>query len=111
DKIVGPGNAYVAAAKAQVSEDCSIDFHAGPSEIVVVSAAGRAAWIAADLIAQAEHDPDARAILLTPSRRLAADVARELALQIPAAGPAAQALSTNGGIVLTRSIGEAIEIG
>jgi len=110
DKIVGPGNAYVAAAKALVSEDCAIDFHAGPSEIVVVSAAGRAAWIAADLIAQAEHDPDARAILLTPSRRLAADVARELSVQIPADGPAAQALSNNGGIVLTRTMGEAIDL-
>jgi histidinol dehydrogenase len=53
DKIVGPGNAYVAAAKALVAPDCAIDFHAGPSEIVVVSSAGRAAWIAADLIAQA----------------------------------------------------------
>ena len=110
DKIVGPGNAYVAAAKALVSADCAIDFHAGPSEIVVVSAAGRAPWIAADLIAQAEHDPDARAILLTPSRRLAAAVARELALQIPGDGPAAQALSTNGGIVLTRTMSEAIDL-
>ena len=75
DRIVGPGNAYVAAAKALVSRDCAIDFFAGPSEIVVVSSRGRPAWIAADLIAQAEHDPDARAILLTPNRRLAAAVA------------------------------------
>jgi len=110
DKIVGPGNAYVAEAKALVSADCAIDFHAGPSEIVVVSAAGRPSWIAADLIAQAEHDPDARAILLTPSRRLAAGVARELTLQIPLDGPAAQALTANGGIVLTRTMGEAIEL-
>ena len=66
DKIVGPGNAYVAAAKAQVAADCAIDFFAGPSEIAVVSSAGNPAWIAADLIAQAEHDPDARAILFTP---------------------------------------------
>jgi histidinol dehydrogenase len=110
DKIVGPGNAYVAAAKSLVSADCAIDFHAGPSEIVVVSATGRAAWIAADLIAQAEHDPDARAILLTPSRRLAAAVARELADQIPSDGPAAQALAANGGIILTRTIGDAIAL-
>ena len=108
DKIVGPGNAYVAAAKALVSADCAIDFHAGPSEIVIVSTSGRPAWIAADLIAQAEHDPDARAILLTPSRRLAGAVARELAKQIPAEGPAERALSANGGIVLTRTIDEAI---
>ena len=110
DKIVGPGNAYVAAAKALVSSHCAIDFNAGPSEIVVVSTSGRAAWIAADLIAQAEHDPDARAILLTPSRRLAGAVARALAVQMPADGPAARALSANGGIVLTRSIGEAIAL-
>ena len=108
DKIVGPGNAYVAAAKALVSADCAIDFHAGPSEIVIVSTSGRPAWIAADLIAQAEHDPDARPILLTPSRRLAGAVARELVKQMPAEGPAARALSANGGIVLTRTIDEAI---
>ena len=71
DKIVGPGNAYVAAAKAAVAADCAIDFFAGPSEIAVVSNGGRARWIAADLIAQAEHDVDARAILFTSSHRLA----------------------------------------
>jgi histidinol dehydrogenase len=108
DKIVGPGNAYVAAAKALVARECAIDFHAGPSEIVVVSVTGRAAWIAADLIAQAEHDPDARALLLTPSRRLAAAVAREILEQVPPDGPARQALAANGGIVLTRTIAEAI---
>src|SRR5688572_2066507 len=63
DKIVGPGNRWVAAAKALVSGDCAIDFYAGPTEIVIVSARGRADWIAADLLAQAEHDPDARAVL------------------------------------------------
>ena len=110
DKIVGPGNAYVAAAKALVSSHCAIDFRAGPSEIVIVSTAGRAEWIAADLIAQAEHDPDARAILLTSSRRLAADVARELTRQMPADGPAARAILDNGGIILTRTIGEAIAL-
>lgn len=110
DKIVGPGNAYVAAAKALVSSRCAIDFHAGPSEIVVVSSSGRPSWIAADLIAQAEHDPDARAILLTPSKRLAAGVARELIAQMPADGPAGRAMTRNGGIVLTRSIAEAIAL-
>jgi histidinol dehydrogenase len=108
DKIVGPGNAYVAAAKALVSRECAIDFHAGPSEIVVVSSAGRPAWIAADLIAQAEHDPDARAILLTPSLKLAKAVAGEILKQVPAQGPARQALAANGGIVLTRTLSEAI---
>ena len=71
DKIVGPGNRWVSAAKALVSRDCAIDFHAGPTEILIVARAGPADWIAADLIAQAEHDPDARAVLITPSRRLA----------------------------------------
>ena len=110
DKIVGPGNAYVAAAKALVSSDCAIDFYAGPSEIVIVSAKGRAAWVAADLIAQAEHDPDARAILLTPSRRLAHDVARELSAQMPDTGAAAQSMSNHGGVVITRTMGEAIDL-
>jgi histidinol dehydrogenase len=110
DKIVGPGNAYVAAAKALVSLDCAIDFHAGPSEIAIVSAAGRPAWIAADLLAQAEHDPDARAILFTPSRALAAAVARELQAQMPDDSPARRATEENGAVVLTRSMAEAIDL-
>jgi len=110
DKIVGPGNAYVAAAKSLVSADCAIDFHAGPSEIVVVSSSGRAAWIAADLIAQAEHDPDARAILLTPSRRLAVAVARELTGRMPADGPARTAMHRNGGVIVTRTLSQAIDL-
>src|SRR5437868_6708260 len=65
DKIVGPGNRWVAAAKARVASDCAIDFYAGPTEIVVVAADGGPDWTAADLVAQAEHDPDARAILIT----------------------------------------------
>ncbi len=110
DKIVGPGNAYVAAAKALVARDCAIDFHAGPSEIAVVSTAGRPAWIAADLIAQAEHDPDARAILFTPSARLAAAVAEEIRRQAPVEGPARRALAANGGIIRTRTLGEAVAL-
>jgi histidinol dehydrogenase len=110
DRIVGPGNRYVAAAKARVAADCAIDFHAGPSEIAIVSAAGRAGWIAADLLAQAEHDDEARAILLTPSRRLAEAVVRELSRRVPPAGPARQALGRSGGIVLTRSLDEAIAL-
>ena len=108
DKIVGPGNAYVAAAKSLVSADCAIDFHAGPSEILVVSAEGRPAWIAADLIAQAEHDEHARAILVTPRRSLARAVAREIARQMPVTGPAARALARNGAVVVTRTLDEAI---
>ena len=108
DKIVGPGNAYVAAAKALVSADCAIDFYAGPSEILIVSARGRPAWIAADLIAQAEHDEHARAILVTPSRSLARAVAREIARQTPATGPASTAIARNGAVVVTRTLDEAI---
>jgi histidinol dehydrogenase len=110
DKIVGPGNRYVAAAKAQVAADCGIDFYAGPTEIVIVSAKGPAAWIAADLIAQAEHDPDARAVLITPSRALAAKVARAVEQQMPADGPARGAIEAHGGIILTRTTREAMAL-
>ena len=110
DKIVGPGSAYVAAAKARVAADCAIDFFAGPSEIVIVSAAGNPDWIAADLIAQAEHDPDARAILITPSRRLAVEVARRIAARVTPAGPARIALARGGGAIVTRSVAEAAAI-
>jgi histidinol dehydrogenase len=110
DKIVGPGNAFVATAKALVAADCAIDFFAGPSEIAVVSATGNPAWIAADLLAQAEHDPDARAILITPSASLAAAVAGELREQMPGDGPARDAIRLNGGAIVTRTLGEAIEL-
>jgi len=110
DKIVGPGNAYVAAAKALVAGDCAIDFFAGPSEIAVVSENGRPEWIAADLIAQAEHDPQARAILITPSRRLATAVARAIAHRMPTEGPAPLALAGNGGVIVTKSLDEAITL-
>jgi histidinol dehydrogenase len=110
DKIVGPGNAWVAAAKAIVAADCPIDFHAGPSEIVVLASAGRAGWIAADLIAQAEHDPDARAILVTSSLGLADRVAEAVAARVSPAHPAARALARNGAIVVARTRARAIEI-
>ena len=105
-KIVGPGSAYVAAAKALVSADCAIDFYAGPSEILIVSTNGRPAWIAADLIAQAEHDEHARAILVTPSRALARAVAREIARQMPTTGPAKTALARiSSGVAVRLPIG------
>ncbi len=110
DKIVGPGNRYVAAAKAQVAADCGIDFYAGPTEIVIVAARGSASWIAADLIAQAEHDPDARAVLITPSRTLAKRVAVEVASRMPAEGPARAAMKSHGGIIVTRSVDEAVSL-
>lgn len=100
DKIVGPGNAWVAAAKAQVSRDCAIDLHAGPSEIVIWSNRGRAEWIAADLIAQAEHDPAARAILVTTKASLAQRVSREVDRQMPKTGPARVSIARNGAVVV-----------
>jgi histidinol dehydrogenase len=110
DKIVGPGNRFVAAAKALVASDCGIDFYAGPTEIVLVATAGSAAWIAADLVAQAEHDPDARAVLITPSRSLAERVAREVERQAPAEGPARESLRRHGGIILVPNTREALSL-
>ncbi len=107
DKIVGPGNQYVAAAKAIVSPDCAIDFYAGPTEIVIVSDSGNPDWIAADLIAQAEHDPQARAVLITTSRRLATRVRDSVRRQLPGAGPAGVSLNRFGGIVIARNKAEA----
>ncbi|HEY4138753.1 MAG TPA: histidinol dehydrogenase, partial [Casimicrobiaceae bacterium] len=110
DKIVGPGNAWVAAAKAIVSGDCPIDFQAGPSEIVIFANQGTPAWIAADLIAQAEHDPAARAIFVTTRATLAKKVAAEIDAQMPADGPAPLSLSNNGAIVVARTRQEAIDL-
>jgi len=110
DKIVGPGNRYVAAAKALVARDCGIDFYAGPTEILILAGRGPAEWIAADLIAQAEHDPDARAVLITPNKALASSVAAEVARRVPRTGPARESLRVHGGIVVTRSMAEAIAL-
>jgi histidinol dehydrogenase len=110
DKIVGPGNRWVAAAKSLVSGDCGIDFYAGPTEILIVTATGPARWIAADLIAQAEHDPDARAVLITWNRALADRVAIEVERQTPSTGPARHSLAKHGGIIVCRSMSEAIDL-
>jgi len=110
DKIVGPGNRYVAAAKALVAGDCGIDFYAGPTEIVIVATKGPAEWIAADLIAQAEHDPDARAVLITTSRALANQVGAAVDAAMPPTGPAAESIRTHGGIIVTRSKSEAVAL-
>jgi histidinol dehydrogenase len=110
DKIVGPGNRYVAAAKALVAGECAIDFYAGPTEIVIVAGSGRAAWIAADLVAQAEHDPDARAIFITWRRALADRVASAVAARSAGRPIAERSLSANGAILVTRSDREAMEI-
>ena len=113
DKIVGPGSAYVAAAKALVSADCPIDFHAGPTEIVIIATLATrssAAWVAADLVAQAEHDPDARAIVLTPNRRLAADIAAQVESRLPKDGPARASIRRHGVVVVTGSLDEAVAL-
>jgi histidinol dehydrogenase len=112
DKIVGPGNRYVAAAKKLVAGECGIDFVAGPTELVIVGARGRANWIAADLVAQAEHDSDASAILITPSRRLALQVKAAVdatlsKLRLPVAR---KSLARQGTIILTKNLGEAVEL-
>ena len=112
-KIVGPGNAYVAAAKRLVSRDAAVDFIAGPTEVLIIADRGNPAWLAADLLAQAEHDTDAAAILLTVSKSLADRVARSVSKQLatlPKASPAAKALRDNGAIVVVRHRDEAIEL-
>jgi histidinol dehydrogenase len=110
DKIVGPGNKWVSAAKRIVSADCSIDFYAGPTEILIVTNSGPARWIAADLLAQAEHDPDARAVMLTTRRRLAEQVAATVDRLTPIDGPAAMSLARHGGIIICRDNAEAIAL-
>lgn len=109
-KIVGPGNRWVSAAKALVAQDCPIDFYAGPTEILILADQGPAEWIAADLIAQAEHDPDARAVFVTSKIALAREVAEEVARQMPTEGPAATSLWRHGGIIVTRSAAEAEDL-
>jgi len=110
DKIVGPGSRYVAAAKALVSRDCSIDFYAGPTEILIVADEGPAEWIAADLIAQAEHDSEARAIFITSNRSLGQEVAAQVARRMPADGPARQSLARHGGVILTKNEAESVAL-
>jgi histidinol dehydrogenase len=110
DKIVGPGSKYVAAAKAIVSRSCAIDFHAGPTEIVIVAGAGRPEWIAADLVAQAEHDPDARAIFITWNRALARRVAAAVGVRSAGRLIVRRALAAHGAVIITRSDREALDL-
>jgi histidinol dehydrogenase len=110
DKIVGPGNRYVAAAKALVAGHCAIDFYAGPTEIVIVAGSGRPDWIASDLIAQAEHDPDARAIFITWSRTLATRVAKSVAVRSAGRDVVLRSLRANGAVIITRSADEAMDL-
>ncbi|HEU4635256.1 MAG TPA: histidinol dehydrogenase [Edaphobacter sp.] len=110
DKIVGPGNLFVTAAKTLVSSHCGIDMPAGPTEIVVTSERGYAPGIAADLVAQAEHDPEALAILITSNEKLANDVAAEVKLQAKNNKIAKQSLAAQGAIFLTQTVEEAREL-
>ena len=113
DRIVGPGNIYVAAAKKLLAGEAGIDFVAGPTEILIIATEGEPAWLAADMLAQAEHDTDASAILLTTSRRLAAAVAKEVErqlLDLPTASVARQAIERNSAIILVRSLAEAVDL-
>jgi histidinol dehydrogenase len=107
DKIVGPGNLYVTAAKMMVSDECGIDMPAGPTEIVVTSEAGCAAGIAADLVAQAEHDPEALAVLITSNDTLAREVAAEVKVQARGNAVAKQSLNAQGFIFVTATVREA----
>jgi histidinol dehydrogenase len=110
DKIVGPGNRYVASAKAIVSADCAIDFFAGPTEIVIVAASGRADWIAADLVAQAEHDPEARSVLITWSRGLAERVARAVETRAAGREVVRRSLAAYGAAIVVKDEKEAVEL-
>lgn len=110
DKIVGPGNRYVTAAKKLVAFDCAIEFLAGPTEAVIISADGDPACIASDLVAQAEHDPDALCIFITTARALAKRVQKEVQKRTRANPIAAQSLSRRGAILLVASLDQAVEI-
>ncbi len=114
DKIVGPGNAYVAEAKRQVYGTVSIDMIAGPSEIMIIAdKTSSARHIAADLLSQAEHDRMASAVLATDSPELAYAVSEEIERQIPEllrADIARASIDTNGKIIITDTIDEAIDV-
>jgi histidinol dehydrogenase len=103
DKIVGPGNLYVTAAKKLISFDCAIDFLAGPTEVVIVSDAGTPEFIAADLVAQAEHDPEALAVFITTRNQLARKVARATETLSRGNAVARRSLLRNGVILVSAS--------
>lgn len=114
DVIVGPGNKYVAEAKRLVYGKVGIDFVAGPTEVFIIAdETANPAWIAADLLAQAEHDPDAQAILATNSQKLIEKVQEEIEAQIklfPEPHLAIQSLENNGLFILCENLDEAVEI-
>lgn len=112
DKILGPGNRFVTAAKQLVSSDCAIDLPAGPTEAIVLASAGNARWIAADLLAQAEHAPDAGSFLVTTSRALAVRTQLEMRKQLaalPKNNPAHLSTRRAGAILLAPSMKSACD--
>jgi len=113
DRIVGPGNIYVAAAKKLLAGEVGIDFIAGPTEIVIIAEEGNPSWIAADMLAQAEHDTEASAILLTTSRALAEQVVLEVDRRLeglPTAMVARESIRANSAAVVVASAEEAVEL-
>ncbi|MBI2191840.1 MAG: histidinol dehydrogenase [Planctomycetes bacterium] len=114
DKIVGPGNVFVMLAKREILGEAGIDLLAGPSEVVVLADdTARPAYVAADLLAQAEHDPMSSSLLVTPSRTLADSVAREVDLQLaslPRSNIAAAAIGDFGLAVITADLQEAVRV-
>lgn len=113
DRIVGPGNIYVAAAKRLLAGEVGIDFVAGPTEILIIAADGDPRFLASDMLAQAEHDTDASAILLTTNRKLAARVAKEVEKQLrtlTTGSVARQAIEKNSAIIVVGSLDEAVEL-
>ena len=109
EKIVGPGNLYITTAKKLIAFDCAIDFLAGPTEGLILCDEGDPSFIASDLVAQAEHDPDALVLLITESRKLAQAVSRcvaKLALGNPIAE---QSLRKHGAVLLAASRQQAID--
>jgi histidinol dehydrogenase len=111
EKLCGPGNRFVTAAKRLVSQDCAIDMLAGPTELLVLATEGNPRFIAADMVAQAEHDRDAIAVLVTSSRRLAQAVAAEVQRQVtllPRSNPARRSLARNGAILVAHTLESAV---
>ena len=113
DKIVGPGNVYVTAAKLMVTDEVGIDFPAGPSEVLIVAdETVDASYLAMDLISQAEHDPDSSAMLVTPSLGLAKKVQRlveAIAKEVERRNVVEECLSKNGAIIVTESLESALD--
>jgi histidinol dehydrogenase len=109
NKIVGPGNLFVTTAKKIVAFDCAIDFLAGPTEGLILCDGGEPSLIASDLVAQAEHDPDALVLLVTKSRKFARSVSRSVAALARGISIAQQSLRRHGAVLLATSSTQAVE--